>query len=258
MCADSSIIEPFRKDQSGVYNTSMKKYNRSLFIFRRDLRLQDNIGLIRAMKESEEVVLAFIFTPKQLKNNPYYGNASVQFMIESLKDLENDVKKKNGTLHYFYDQPEEVVSRVIKKGKVDAVFINRDYTPYAVARDAKMKKSANELKCDFIVENDALLTAPEQVQSGSGDPYKVFSAFLKTARNIRVAKPQKVPKVNFKKVNFPTVKLSSIQFTENKHLAAKGEEAKPQRFFVKWRSLKIIKRTGHPVCGRNNKALGAS
>ena len=39
----------------------------SIFIFRRSLRLNDNIGLIECLKNSKKVIPIFIFTPEQLK-----------------------------------------------------------------------------------------------------------------------------------------------------------------------------------------------
>ena len=77
-------------------------FRKSLFIFRRDLRIQDNIGLIECCKNSEKVILAFIFTPEQTKKNKYFSNNSVQFMIESLENLSLEIKKHGGHLHIFY------------------------------------------------------------------------------------------------------------------------------------------------------------
>ena len=48
-----------------------KKFQKSLFLFRRDLRLEDNTGLIFALKSSEVVIPAFIFTPEQIDKNPF-------------------------------------------------------------------------------------------------------------------------------------------------------------------------------------------
>ena len=61
----------------------------SLFIFRLDLRLKDNTGLIDCVKNSENVYISFIFEPKQIdrKKNDYFSDNCVQFMIESLKEL---------------------------------------------------------------------------------------------------------------------------------------------------------------------------
>ena len=70
----------------------MKK---GIFIFRRDLRLVDNIGLIKALKTCKHIYPIFIFTPEQITNkNEFKSNNAIQFMIESLKDLDNELKKK--------------------------------------------------------------------------------------------------------------------------------------------------------------------
>jgi deoxyribodipyrimidine photo-lyase len=76
----------------------MKIYNKSIFIFRRDYRLHDNIGLIEALKKSTSVIPIFIFTPEQVTNNPYKSDNAVQFMIESLEELDEELKKKKSDL----------------------------------------------------------------------------------------------------------------------------------------------------------------
>lgn len=73
-----------------------KKFQQSLFIFRRDLRIQDNTALNHALTSSEKVFTCFIFDPQQInaKKNNYKSNAAVQFMVESLQDLEKEIKKR--------------------------------------------------------------------------------------------------------------------------------------------------------------------
>ena len=61
-----------------------KKFRKSLFLFRRDLRLEDNTGLIFALQSSEVVIPAFIFTPEQIERNPFRSDHCLKFMIESL------------------------------------------------------------------------------------------------------------------------------------------------------------------------------
>jgi deoxyribodipyrimidine photo-lyase len=46
-------------------------YNKSIFIFRRDLRLKDNLGLIEALNNSKNVITIFIFTPEQIDKNSF-------------------------------------------------------------------------------------------------------------------------------------------------------------------------------------------
>ena len=54
-------------------------YKKTLFIFHRDLRLEDNTTLIAALENSKEVIPAFIFTKTQIKNNEY--KADMQFNL---------------------------------------------------------------------------------------------------------------------------------------------------------------------------------
>jgi deoxyribodipyrimidine photolyase len=71
----------------------------NLFIFRRDLRIQDNTTLIKMFQElKEKIIVAFIFTPEQInqKKNNYFSHNSVQFMIESLHDLADEIKEYGG------------------------------------------------------------------------------------------------------------------------------------------------------------------
>ena len=68
----------------------------SLFIFRRDLRVFDNYGLIYAMNNSKNVYPIFLLhLNKLIQKNKYFSNNSVQFMIESLKEVDENLKKVN-------------------------------------------------------------------------------------------------------------------------------------------------------------------
>jgi len=71
-------------------------YDLSVFIFRRDLRVDDNTGLLRALTESKHVIPLFIFTPKQVSdNNKFKSSNAIQFMVESLYDLNQQIKDVN-------------------------------------------------------------------------------------------------------------------------------------------------------------------
>ena len=112
------------------------KIKNGLFIFRRDLRLTDNTGLLEAYKQVDNLYTCFIFTPEQVSNkNDFKSTNSIQFMIESLEELENKVKEKNGKLMILYGKNEKVVEHLIKELKIDGIYFNKDYTPYAIERD---------------------------------------------------------------------------------------------------------------------------
>src|SRR5580693_8029085 len=101
-----------------------KKFRKSLFLFRRDLRLEDNTGLIFALKSSEVVIPAFIFTPEQIERNPFRSDHCLKFMIESLKDHESQLKKKRSKLCFFKGKPEEIVTKCMSELNIEAFIVN--------------------------------------------------------------------------------------------------------------------------------------
>ena len=74
-----------------------------IFIFRKDLRIVDNRGLIKLSKEVDNIIPIFIFDPKQIKKNSYNKNylsfRALKFICESVKELEEEIKENNGKLY---------------------------------------------------------------------------------------------------------------------------------------------------------------
>jgi len=168
-----------------------KKHKKSLFIFRRDLRLEDNTALLAALENSEEVVPAFIFDPRQVEKHPYRSSFGLQFMLESLQDLNDALEEKGGKLFLFRDQPEEVIRTLAKEAEIDAVYLNLDYTPFSRKRDAKIESICVALNIQYLAHHDCLLHAPGVVTKDDGKPYTVYTPFMKKAIQKPVTKPQK-------------------------------------------------------------------
>lgn len=165
------------------------KWQKSLFLFRRDLRLEDNTGFIFALESSEVVIPAFIFTPEQIERNPFKSEHCLKFMIESLKDLENQLKKKGGRLFFFKGKPEEIVSKCIHELNIEALIVNRDYTPYSQQRDKKLEKVCKNNHVPFYSFDDALLHPPEKTRKKDGKPYTIFTPYFHNALKQEVLPP---------------------------------------------------------------------
>jgi deoxyribodipyrimidine photo-lyase len=168
--------------------------HRSLFIFRRDLHIVDNIALIEACRQSQTVIPCFIFTPEQIESNPYRSDHCLTFMIEALEDLQEQLQ---GKLYFFYGEPEKICGRCIEELKIDAVFANRDYTPYSQKRDQKIQKVCQKKGAAFHLFDDALLHAPEETVKANGDPYTIFTPYFRHASGLIVPRPQGKPGERF-------------------------------------------------------------
>ncbi len=191
-----SIINNYK--QTYRSKITMKKYNLSLFIFRRDLRLEDNIGLIKALEQSNIVMPCFIFNREQIdKKNQYRSLSAIQFMIESLIDLDKDLNRKSGKLYLFYGNNLEIIQKIINKIKIDAIFLNKDYTPYSRERDKKISDLCNENSIDFNDYDDALINDPKSIKNKKGQNYAIFSSFYKACLKLKIDLPLKNNYKNF-------------------------------------------------------------
>lgn len=175
-----------------------KKYSKSIFLFRRDLRLDDNIGLIAACNESKIVFPCFIFDVSQVTNkNKYKSEKALQFMIESLFDLQKQIQKNKGRLHIFYGRPELILKNLIQQEKIEAIFVNKDYTPFSKSRDQKIAQICSKLSVDFKQFPDLLLSNPDFIIKSNKKPYTLFTPFFKKARLVKPQFPQKLHASNF-------------------------------------------------------------
>lgn len=180
-----------------------------IFIFHRDLRLTDNTSLINQLILNKSIIPIFIFTPEQInpKINKYFSHNSVQFMIYSLFDLYNSIKKKNGKLYFFYGDNIKVLNSIHKKHKIDSIAFNIDYTPYAINRDNKIKKWCDKNNINCIMNEDYVLydILNNQTKKDNGEPYLVYTPFMRHClSNLKVRTVNKFKNFKFDSINIST------------------------------------------------------
>ena len=134
----------------------MEIYN--IFIFRRDLRIHDNNGINYCIENLKNVIPIFIFTPEQVtENNKYKSNNAIQFMIESLKELNEELNNHGSKLHIFYGNNIEIINYIISKIKIENIIFNMDYTPYALNRDKCIETLCEKNDIEIKIIQDYLL-----------------------------------------------------------------------------------------------------
>lgn len=175
----------------------MIRYSIALFIFRRDLRLYDNTALHEALRLSERVIPCFIFDPRQIEPHPYQSKPGLQFMLQAIDDLQQQLQAVGGKLALYHALPEQVVKQLVGQQRIQAVFINRDYTPFSRRRDDQLRAVCEQLGIALHRLPDLLLNEPEQAVKNDKTPYKVFTAFYNNARQFPVALPQALLEPDF-------------------------------------------------------------
>ena len=127
------------------------------------------------MTNLENIIPIFIFTPEQITDkNKFKSDNAIQFMIESLKDLDQDLKKYNSKLHIFQGENIKVLNKIIKEKDIDNIIFNMDYTPYAVKRDKQIKTLCKKKKINCLIYEDYLLAKNGMFLKKDLEPYTVF------------------------------------------------------------------------------------
>jgi deoxyribodipyrimidine photo-lyase len=167
-----------------------KEYRLSLFIFRRDLRVDDNTALNQALELSEEVLACFIFDPRLAdEKRKHFNHNAFQFLLKCLEDLKRQVRTRGGYLFLFSGLPEKIIAGIKEETGIDAVFFNRDYTPFSMKRDDHISTKCSGMGIDVVCCHDALLHEPGAVLTGQGKPYAVFTPFFRKASKTEVQFP---------------------------------------------------------------------
>jgi deoxyribodipyrimidine photo-lyase len=160
-----------------------------LFIFRRDFRISDNIGLINASKSCDKLYTCFIFTPEQVgKSNSYRSQNAIQFMIESLDDLGKTIREQGGELIVCYGKNTTVLKNLAKVLDINGIFFNKDYTPYAIERDSEIEDMCKKMQITCQMSQDYYLYEPGTILSGKS-AYKKYTPFYDSVLHKPVTEP---------------------------------------------------------------------
>ena len=107
----------------------------NIFWFRRDLRLQDNAGLYHALKSCNPVVPIFIFDTNILDKLEDRADRRVEFIHAALEEIQSQLIQLGSSLGVYHGTPLSVYKTLLSKYKIEKVFTNHDYEPYASERE---------------------------------------------------------------------------------------------------------------------------
>ena len=194
----------------------------SIFWFRRDLRLEDNVGLFHALNEKENVLPVFIFDDMILNELPN-DDPRVNFIYKSLLVINKQLQKHNSSLLILNGNIDEVWNSLLLKHDIETVYINKDYEPYAIKRDNRITEFLKSKGITIKSYKDQVIFEESEIVKADGKPYTVYTPYKR--KWLEKFNPVSlIPMVNFdnlyhKKYSFPTLaalgfKKSNIQVKE--------------------------------------------
>ncbi|MDX6766299.1 MAG: deoxyribodipyrimidine photo-lyase [Candidatus Methylacidiphilales bacterium] len=170
----------------------------ALVWFRRDLRLEDNTALHRALSEAEQIVPVFVFDPKIL-SSPDVGGRRVAYLLACLDSLDKNLRHIGGRLILREGDPVTALRELAREAGAEAVFWNKDYEPFSLKRDAAVEAMCGSSGLAFRAFDDQCVHAPGTVLKQDGTPYTVFTPFSRAWKE----KPEPSPWPRPKSIRVP-------------------------------------------------------
>ena len=198
----------------------MSKPKVTLFWFRRDLRLDDNLGLFHALKSEFPVIILFIFDDEILESL-HKNDARVSFIYDSLSNINSKLNEIGSSILIKKGTTNQVWESITTKFDVQEVHYNKDYEPYAIKRDAKTSEFLQSKSIKSYGYKDQVIFEEKEITKSDGLPYTVFTPFknkwLEKFNSIRPLTEYDTSILfsNLYKSNFTFPKLSEIGFEES-------------------------------------------
>jgi len=190
-----------------------------IFWHRRDLRIDDNVGLQKALTTGKKVIPLFIFDKDILDKLPE-DDARVNFIYEELSKIHQTLQKQGSSLLVKHGTPSEIFKELLKEYPISEVYTNHDYEPYAIARDNEIKEIVAAENIAFKTFKDQVIFERDEIVKADGNPYTVYTPFSKKwLSTLKESDYESVDCVshydNFAKISveFPTLK--NIGFVES-------------------------------------------
>ena len=198
----------------------------SIFWYRRDLRLEDNTGLFEALNENENVLPIFIFDDSILDELPE-DDARVNFIYESLSKINKQLNNHQASIQIFKGQIDDVWEKLVTTYDIQKVYSNKDYEPYTIKRDQKIKEFLNSKGIEMKTFKDQVIFEEDEIVKADGKPYTVFTPYKRKWL-------EKFTKVNLNLiVNFDNFYKKIIDFPTLNQLGLKNSPVKVKTYSLK-------------------------
>jgi deoxyribodipyrimidine photo-lyase len=149
----------------------------NIFWFRRDLRLEDNVGLFHALQNNENVLPVFIFD-ELILSQLQKDDARLTFIYQQLQKIQTQLQSNSKSLAVFHGKPKDVFNKLLTENKINTIYTNHDYEPYARKRDLELFHLFKENGVTFKTSKDQVIFEKNEVAKEDGLPYVVYTPYF--------------------------------------------------------------------------------
>lgn len=148
----------------------------NIFWFRRDLRLEDNTALNRALASDLPVLPVFIFDTNIIEELPP-DDSRISFIHGTLSDINKSLQKNGSSVYVLKGDPGVLWQELSKTFDINAVFINKDYEPYAIQRDNEVEGILKRKGISLLRFKDQVIFEENEIIKSDNKPYTVFTPY---------------------------------------------------------------------------------
>ena len=152
----------------------------TIYLFREDLRLDDNPGLARAAQEGP-VLPVFVLDDGTLGDDTSdpqrLGSASRWWLHHSLSALNDALRTRGSRLTVLKGDTVDTIVELVNTTGAGAVHLSRGYAPWGIALETRLNNALTAEGCTLRRFGGRLLFEPEEVATRGGAPFKVFTPF---------------------------------------------------------------------------------
>jgi deoxyribodipyrimidine photo-lyase len=238
---------------------------RALVWFKTDLRLHDNETLVLAMEQSDEIIPVYCFDEAHFKTTKFgfkkTGNFRAHFLLESLMDLDKNLRAIGSGLIVVKGKPEVEITKLIEKYNVQKVYAKDEVAYEELQTQALVQKELSKINTPLVTFNSSTLYQEEDLPFSIKDIPDVFTNFRKQVEKeskIRAAfsKPKAINSPEIDVLNLPSLEelgLENIATDNRAVLDFEGGETaswtRLEHYFFKTKSLSVYKETRNGLVG---------
>jgi len=243
---------------------------RGIIWFKTDLRLHDQALIYKALAQCDEIIPCYCFDDSHFKISQFgfkkIGDFRVQFLLESLADLDQNLRELGSGLTALCGNPELEIIKLAEKYDASTVFAKEEIAYEEMQTANKVAHALQSKKIVFHSINNATLYGEEDFPFSIEQTPEIFTQFRKVIeQHCRVpdvvAKPTHIPSPVIPPLTLPTLEAlgyDNVIIDSRAVIHFKGgENAALNRlhdYLYSSRAIATYKLTRNALLGENNSS----
>jgi deoxyribodipyrimidine photo-lyase len=241
--------------------------NTSIVWFKNDLRLHDNETLVKAIAESDTIIPVYCFDDAHFTTTKFgtkkTGRFRAKFLLESLIDLDKNLRTSGTGLMILKGKPEEELLKIAITYNAIKIFAKTEIAPEEQQTEKKVKTALANINCSLHTFRTSTLYDANDLPFNINNLPDIFTNFRKLVEKEFLIRAVFKKPINIVSPIIPTMQLPTLTdlgLEKNKidaraAIQFKGGETEAyqrlQHYFYETKAISTYKETRNGLIGAN-------